>query len=180
MSRAQLLPPLRPENEFGSSWGLPKPLANTSPPRRLQEFRETIAAHPVVIVDAFATWCGPCKAIAPQVAKYVPSLHPEHTFPQHTFSRLTSPPASHRWAQDPEFKDKTYFAKFDVDAVPDLAQELGIRAMPTFTFFKGGEKVDEFLGANPKSLHNLLQKHNPEQGAEAAEGSDKAESPKAE
>ncbi len=55
--------------------------------------------------------------------------------------------------------------------------------MPTFTFFKGGEKVDEFLGANPKSLLGLLQKHNPEQGAEAvekAEGSDKAESPKAE
>ena len=73
--------------------------------------------------------------------------------------------------------------------MPDLAQELGIRAMPTFTFFKDGEKVDEFLGANPKSLLNLLQKHNPEQGAEAAvgaeaaekaEGSDKAESPKPE
>jgi len=122
----------------------------------LEQFRETIAANPVVIIDAFATWCGPCKAIAPQVAK---------------------------WAQEPEFKDKTYFAKFDVDAVPDLAQELGIRAMPTFTFFKGGEKVDEFMGANPPALRKLLVKHNPEQTAEAAEkaeGSDKAESPKPE
>ena len=67
--------------------------------------------------------------------------------------------------------------------MPDLAQELGIRAMPTFTFFKDGEKVDEFMGANPPALRKLLVKHNPEQGAEAAEkaeGSDKAESPKPE
>ena len=107
--------------------------------------------------------------------------HTPPTFPTQPQQLTRSSPR--RWAQDPEFKDKTYFAKFDVDAVPDLAQELGIRAMPTFTFFKGGEKVDEFLGANPKSLLNLLQKYNPEQGAEAvekAEGSDKAESPKAE
>ncbi|KAL2129056.1 hypothetical protein VTI74DRAFT_8284 [Chaetomium olivicolor] len=107
----------------------------------LEQFKETIAKNPLVILDAFATWCGPCKAIAPQVA---------------------------RWAEDPAFKDKTYFAKFDVDAVPDLAQELGIRAMPTFIFFKDGEKVDEFRGANPPALLNLLKKYNPE-GAETAE-----------
>ena len=122
--------------------------------------------------------CSPGREVRPHT-----SIHPQYKLQQ-----LTNPPPR-RWAQDPEFKDKTYFAKFDVDAVPDLAQELGIRAMPTFTFFKDGEKVDEFLGANPKSLLNLLQKHNPEQGAEAAvgaeaaekaEGSDKAESPKPE
>ncbi|KAJ4289511.1 thioredoxin trx1 [Collariella sp. IMI 366227] len=76
----------------------------------MEQFKEAVAKNPVVILDAFATWCGPCKAIAPQVA---------------------------RWAQDPAYKDKTYF---DVDAVPELAQELGIRAMPTFVFFKDGEK----------------------------------------
>ncbi|KAK4154544.1 thioredoxin-like protein [Chaetomidium leptoderma] len=118
----------------------------------LEEFKETIAKNPVVILDAFATWCGPCKAIAPQVAK---------------------------WAQDPEFKDKTYFAKFDVDAVPALAQELGIRAMPTFTIFKDGEKVDEFLGANPPVLLKLLQKYNPEEAetAETTEAAGEAEQP---
>ncbi|KAL1843182.1 hypothetical protein VTJ49DRAFT_2733 [Mycothermus thermophilus] len=104
--------------------------------KSLQEFKETIAKQPVVIIDAYATWCGPCKAIAPQIAK---------------------------WAEDPQFKDKTYFAKFDVDEVPDLAQELGIRAMPTFIFFKNGEKVDDFMGANPPALLNLLKKHNPEE-----------------
>ncbi|AEO66316.1 76fcd3d8-eca6-44b2-b3cd-ba611e08e358 [Thermothielavioides terrestris] len=110
----------------------------------LEQFRETIASNRVVLLDAFATWCGPCKAIAPQVA---------------------------RWAEDPAFKDKTYFAKFDVDEVPDLAQELGIRAMPTFLVFKDGQKVDDLLGANPPALLNLLKKYTPEE----AEASDKAE-----
>ncbi|KAK3897587.1 thioredoxin-like protein [Staphylotrichum tortipilum] len=116
------------------------------------QYKETLASHPVVIIDAFATWCGPCKAIAPLVAK---------------------------WAQDPEFKDKTYFAKFDVDEVPELAEELGIRAMPTFVFFKDGEKVDEFLGANPPGLLAVLKKYNPD-GGEAAEPSEKAKTPEKE
>ena len=50
------------------------------------------------------------------------------------------------------------FAKIDVDAVPDVAAELGIRAMPTFLLFKNGEKVDELLGANPAGLQSLVQK----------------------
>lgn len=64
-----------------------------------------------------------------------------------------------RWAEG-EFKDKIYFAKFDVDAVPDLAQELGVRAMPTFLVFKDGEKVDEFVGASPPPLFNMLSKYS--------------------
>jgi thioredoxin 1 len=47
---------------------------------------------------------------------------------------------------------KAHFVKLDVDEVPDVAQELGIRAMPTFVVFKGGEKVKEVVGANPKAL----------------------------
>lgn len=50
------------------------------------------------------------------------------------------------------------FAKIDVDAVPDVAAELGIRAMPTFMLFKGGEKVEELLGANPQGLQSLVEK----------------------
>lgn len=50
------------------------------------------------------------------------------------------------------------FAKIDVDAVPDVAAELGIRAMPTFLLFKDGKKVDEMLGANPQGLQGLVQK----------------------
>lgn len=45
-----------------------------------------------------------------------------------------------------------HFIKLDVDDVPDVAQELGIRAMPTFIVFKNGEKLNEVVGANPKAL----------------------------
>ncbi|KAH8885551.1 putative thioredoxin G6G8.7 [Thozetella sp. PMI_491] len=99
----------------------------------IEEYKEFIAAHPTVILDAFAVWCGPCKAIAPQLSK---------------------------WSEDEALKEKITFAKFDVDKLPQLAQELGIRAMPTFTFFKNGEKVDEFLGANPPALKALVDKHS--------------------
>lgn len=51
------------------------------------------------------------------------------------------------------------FYKLDVDEVPDVAQELGIRAMPTFLLFKNGDKVDEVVGANPKALENAIKKN---------------------
>ncbi|KAK4968748.1 Thioredoxin amt13 [Elasticomyces elasticus] len=52
------------------------------------------------------------------------------------------------------------FYKLDVDEVPDVAQELGIRAMPTFVLFKDGEKVGEVVGANPKALEAAIQQYN--------------------
>ncbi|KAK4464520.1 cytoplasmic thioredoxin isoenzyme 2 [Cladorrhinum samala] len=114
-------------------------LFTTSSPRMtvhifetVDEFKQAIATHEVVIVDAFATWCGPCKAIAPQIAK---------------------------WAEEETWKDKVYFTKFDVDHLPKLAEELGIRAMPTFILFKNGEQVDSIMGANPPGILSLLKKH---------------------
>ena len=65
------------------------------------------------------------------------------------------PPASH--SNDEQFKD-IFFAKIDVDELPELSQELGIRAMPTFMLFKDGEKAEELVGANPNALVSLLQK----------------------
>lgn len=86
------------------------------------EFQSALKDNKIVVLDAFATWCGPCKVIAPQVVKF------SDQFPS------------------------AYFVKLDVDEVPDVAQELGIRAMPTFLIFKGEEKVAEIVGANPKAL----------------------------
>lgn len=63
------------------------------------------------------------------------------------------------WWHD-RFSDEftsAYFAKIDVDEVPDVAQELGIRAMPTFLIFKGEEKIAEVVGANPKALLAAIQ-----------------------
>ncbi|KAL9624140.1 MAG: hypothetical protein Q9160_001662 [Pyrenula sp. 1 TL-2023] len=93
------------------------------------DFDTALTSSPdkLLVLDCFATWCGPCKVIAPKVV---------------------------------EFSDKypnARFYKIDVDEVPDVAQELGIRAMPTFVMFKGGEKVAEVLGANPAPLEAAIQ-----------------------
>nr|AAQ87932.1 Cop c 2-like protein [Curvularia lunata] len=81
----------------------------------------------LMVLDCFATWCGPCKVIAPQVVKL------SEKYPNARFFKL------------------------DVDDVPDVAQELGIRAMPTFLLFKGGDKISEVVGANPKALEAAIQ-----------------------
>lgn len=81
----------------------------------------------LLVLDCFATWCGPCKVIAPQVVKF------SNTYPDARFYKL------------------------DVDDVPDVAQELGIRAMPTFLLFKNGDKVAEVVGANPKALEAAIK-----------------------
>jgi thioredoxin 1 len=52
-----------------------------------------------------------------------------------------------------------HFIKIDVDEVPDVAQELAIRAMPTFMVFKNGEKVAEIVGANPPALKAAVEKY---------------------
>lgn len=75
-----------------------------------------------------ATWCGPCKVIAPKIVEM------SKTFPDARFYKL------------------------DVDDVPDVAQELGVRAMPTFMIFKDGEKLGEIVGANDKALAAFVQK----------------------
>ncbi|KAI1488377.1 thioredoxin domain-containing protein [Biscogniauxia mediterranea] len=97
------------------------------------EFEEAVKNNKVVLLDCFATWCGPCKAIAPLLAKH---------------------------SEDEQFKDTIYFAKIDVDDLPELSQELGITAMPTFMIFKDGntEPAEKLVGANPNALVSLLQK----------------------
>ena len=51
------------------------------------------------------------------------------------------------------------FVKIDVDEAEDLAAQCGVQAMPTFQFYKGGQKVDEFRGADVKSLRAMVEKH---------------------
>ncbi len=60
-----------------------------------------------------------------------------------------------------------HFIKIDVDEVPDVAQELGIRAMPTFVIFQKGEKVGEVVGANKGALLAAVTKYGGEAKAEA-------------
>jgi thioredoxin 1 len=95
------------------------------------EFDEKIkGTDKLVVVDFFATWCGPCRVIAPKVAAFAE-----------------------------EFKNVEFY-KIDVDEVSDVAQELTIKAMPTFVLFKGGERITEVVGANPGALKTAIETHN--------------------
>nr|AAU93947.1 thioredoxin H [Helicosporidium sp. ex Simulium jonesi] len=83
----------------------------------------------LVVVDFTATWCGPCKMIAP------------------FFAKLSG-----------EYPD-VVFLKVDVDEVEAVAAEHGITAMPTFLFFKDGKQVDSLTGANQERLRAMLTQH---------------------
>ncbi len=75
------------------------------------------------MVDFWATWCGPCKMIAPHVE-----------------------------ALADEFAGKAVVAKLDVDNNRDTAIKFGIQSIPTLLFFKGGKLVDRVIGAVDKKV----------------------------
>nr|XP_033320761.1 thioredoxin-2-like isoform X1 [Megalopta genalis] len=96
-----------------------------------EEFKSTLekSGDSLIVVDFFATWCGPCKSIAPKL--------------QELSEQMTD----------------VIFLKVDVDEFPDLAAEYNINSMPTFIFIKGGKVLETFSGANYEKLKLVLQKH---------------------
>ena len=75
-----------------------------------------------VVVDFWAEWCGPCKAIAPIVDELAE-----------------------------EYDGRVKFAKMDVDSNPNTPQKFGIRGIPALLIFKDGDKVGQLVGAAPKA-----------------------------
>jgi thioredoxin len=115
--------------------------------KSLSQFNK-LKANPLLIIDFYATWCGPCKVISP------------------AFERLAKPH---------EASTTIIFAKCDVDKAKDVAQTCGITAMPTFQFFKSGSKVDEVKGADVQQLTTKIgyytaaaAKETPSQGASSS------------
>lgn len=86
-----------------------------------RNFEQTVKTYPLVVVDCWAAWCAPCRAIAPVVEQ----LAREHS-------------------------GKVVFGKLNVDESPETRERFGIMAIPTLLIMKNGEEVDRIVGALPK------------------------------
>ena len=84
--------------------------------------KEVLESDKPVLVDFWATWCAPCRAIAPAVED------------------LAS-----------QYKGKVKFTKLNIDDNQDTPQQYGIRSIPTLLVFKGGKVVGQIVGAVPKA-----------------------------
>ena len=96
-----------------------------------KQFDEALegAEEKLVVIDFFATWCGPCRMIAPVIEELAKN------------------------------NEDVVFLKVDVDELEDLAIRYKVRAMPTFLFLKKGEKVGDLIGANKKKLGDLVAEY---------------------
>jgi thioredoxin 1 len=84
-------------------------------------FVETVKKYPLVVVDCWAQWCGPCRMVAPIIDELAK-----------------------------EYAGKIVFGKLNVDENPRVSTEFAIMAIPTIFIFKNGEPVDVVQGAMPK------------------------------
>lgn len=85
-------------------------------------YEELAASGKPLVIDFWATWCGPCKKIAPDVE-----------------------------ALAEQYKDQVIIGKCDVDENEELPGQFGVRNIPTLLFIKNGEIVDKQVGAATKS-----------------------------
>ena len=89
---------------------------------------EVLKSDTPVLVDFTATWCGPCKALAPIVEKIAD-----------------------------EFEGKVRVGKLDIDDAPEITKKYGVRSVPTVIVFKGGQKSGQHVGlTNRDKLIALL------------------------
>lgn len=88
-----------------------------------QNYQEIIDTNLPLVIDFSATWCGPCKRIAPIMAELAE-----------------------------EYDGKVIIGTCDVDDNDELTIKYGIRNVPTVLFIRNGEVIDKHVGAAPKSL----------------------------
>jgi len=94
-------------------------------------FEQAAAGEKPVLVDFFATWCGPCRMIAPSVEEIAA-----------------------------EYEGRAIVGKVDVDQEPALAQRFGVMSIPTLIVVKGGKVVEQAIGARgKKDIAAMLERH---------------------
>jgi len=86
------------------------------------------AGGKLVVVDFYATWCGPCKMIAPKLEEMAQQMMAD-----------------------------VVFLKVDVDDCEEVATDYSISCMPTFILIKNSEKIGEFSGANAEKLKEMIE-----------------------
>lgn len=95
------------------------------------EFESMVLQAPQpVLVDFYATWCGPCRMVTPILEDLAGKL------------------------------DKISFVKVDIDESPDVAEKYAVAGVPTLVLFKNGDEVDRKVGAHPRpALEGWLTPH---------------------
>jgi thioredoxin 1 len=95
------------------------------------EFRkEVLESETPVVVDFWATWCAPCRAIAPALEELAT-----------------------------QYRGRVKVAKVNIDDNQETPQQFGVRSIPTLLVFKGGRVVDQIVGAVPKAkLEDAIKK----------------------
>jgi thioredoxin 1 len=107
-------------------------MANTSPITDQSFEKDVLKSDVPVLVDFWAEWCGPCRALGPKLEEIAGEL-----------------------------KDKIRIVKLNVDENPSVPAKYGVRGIPTMILFKGGQEVDQIVGNHPKeNILALLQKHS--------------------
>lgn len=106
--------------------------ANTRPVTDQSFDSDVLKASVPVLVDFWAEWCGPCKALGPKLEEIAGEL-----------------------------KDKVRIVKLNVDENPSMPAKYGVRGIPTMILFKDGKEVDQIVGNHPKeNILALLKKHS--------------------
>ncbi|MBA0739377.1 hypothetical protein Gogos_012655 [Gossypium gossypioides] len=118
-----------PSEDSPSSSESSRVLTFHSAPRWQLHFNSVKETPKLMVIDFSASWCGPCKFMEP--------------FLNEMAAKFT----------------EVEFVKLDVDELPDVAQEFGVQAMPTFVLVKQGKEVDRVVGAQKNELEKKVEKN---------------------
>lgn len=92
---------------------------------------EVILSDKLVLVDLYAPWCGPCRALAPVLEEIAE-----------------------------KYQDKVKVVKVNVDEEEGIAQRFGVMSIPTVIFFRDGKAVASFVGLkSPSEIESIVEKH---------------------